>query len=57
VTEPDLTILRQRAESGDEEAVDELVELAAEQGELGELRRLAHEGNTTAAEVLSELGE
>ena len=55
--ESDLCILRERAESGDKDAVDQLIELAGEQGNLDELRRLADQGNTTASEVLGELEE
>ena len=36
---------------------DQLIELASEQGNLDELRRLADQGNTTAREVLEELEE
>ena len=53
--ESDLSVLRERAESGDKDAVDQLIELAGEQGNLDELRRLADQGNTTASEVLREL--
>ena len=54
MTEPDLSALRERADNGDADAVDELIELAGEQGNLDELRRLADNGNTTAAEQLTE---
>ena len=53
--ESDLSVLRERAESGDKDAVDQLIELASEQGNLDELRRLSDLGNTTASEVLGEL--
>ena len=82
--ESDLSVLRERAESGDKDAVDQLIdspsgragqprrtarladqgnttasdqliELAAEQGNLDELRRLADQGNTTASDQLIEL--
>jgi hypothetical protein len=53
--ESDLSVLRERAESGDKDAVDQLIELAGEQGNLDELRRLADQGNTTASEVLRDL--
>ena len=53
----DLSLLRERADSGDKDAVDQLIELAGEQGNLDELRRLADQGNTTAREVLEELEE
>ncbi|MEU9207723.1 hypothetical protein AB0D27_07135 [Streptomyces sp. NPDC048415] len=55
MTDSDLSILRERADKGDATAVDELIELATEQGGLEELRRLADQGNTTAAEQLAEL--
>ena len=55
--ESDLSVLRERAENGDKDAVDQLIELATEQGNLDELRRLADQGNTTASEVLRELEE
>jgi len=55
VTDSDLSVLRLRAEVGDEVAVDELIELATEHGDMDELRRLADKGNTTAAEQLMEL--
>ena len=56
MTEPDLSALRERADNGDADAVDELIGLAGEQGNLDELRRLADKGNTTAAEQLTEFG-
>ncbi len=55
MTEPDLDALRERADAGDADAVDQLIELAGEQGNLDELRRLADQGNSTAAEQLTEL--
>ena len=55
--ESDLSVLRESADSGDKDAVDQLIELAGEQGNLDELRRLADQGNTTAHEVLGELEE
>jgi hypothetical protein len=55
MTESDLSVLRERAENGDKTAVDELIELATEQGDMAELGRLADNGNTTAAEQLMEL--
>jgi hypothetical protein len=51
----DLSLLRERADSGDKDAVDQLIELAGEQGNLDELRRLADQGNTTASDQLIEL--
>jgi hypothetical protein len=55
--ESDLSVLRERAGSGDKDAVDELIELAGEQGNFDELRRLSDQSNTTAREVLEELEE
>jgi hypothetical protein len=55
--ESDLSVLRERAKGGDEDAVDELIELAGELGNLEELRRLADQGNTAAGEMLAELDE
>ncbi|HEY8883795.1 MAG TPA: hypothetical protein VIO35_00675 [Chloroflexota bacterium] len=55
--EPDPSVLRERAESGDKDAVDQLIELAGEQGNLDELRRLSDQGNATAREVLEEVEE
>ncbi|MFE7392955.1 hypothetical protein [Streptomyces sp. NPDC057582] len=55
MTDSDLSALRERAENGDETAVDELIELATELDDMGELRRLADKGNTTAAEQLMKL--
>jgi hypothetical protein len=55
MNESDLSVLRERAEGGDEDAVDQLIELAGEQGNLDELRRLADQGNTTASDQLIEL--
>lgn len=45
MTDSDLSVLRERAENGDETAVDELIELATELGDMDELRRLADKGN------------
>ncbi|MCX4641620.1 MULTISPECIES: hypothetical protein [unclassified Streptomyces] len=55
MTDSDLSVLRERAEKGDEDAVDELIELAAELGDMGELRRLSDGGNATAADQLIEM--
>ncbi|MBT2509390.1 hypothetical protein J7I98_26625 [Streptomyces sp. ISL-98] len=55
MTDSDVSVLRERAENGDETAVDELIELATELGDMGELRRLADKGNTTATDQLMEL--
>jgi hypothetical protein len=51
----DMSVLRAQAERGDADAADQLIELAAEQGDIGTLERLASQGNATAAEVLEEL--
>ena len=55
MTDRDLLDLRARAATGDRDAVDQLVELAGERGDLDELRRLAAGGSTDAADVLAEL--
>jgi hypothetical protein len=55
MTESDLSVLRERAESGDKAAADQLIELATERGDMDELRRLADNGNSTAADQLMEL--
>jgi hypothetical protein len=55
VTDPELSELRGRADAGDSDAVDELVQLAGERGDLDELRRLADRGHTDAADLLREL--
>ena len=55
--DPDLVELRQQAERGDQDAVDQLVELAGERGDRDELRRLAANGHQDAVEVLAELDE
>jgi aminoglycoside 6'-N-acetyltransferase len=55
MTESNLSELRERAEKGDGEAADELIELATERGDLDELRRLADRGNATATDQLIEL--
>jgi hypothetical protein len=51
----EMSVLRSRAENGDSDAADQLIESAAEHGDLAALERLASQGNTTAAEVLEEL--
>ena len=53
----DLSDLRARASHGDRDAVDQLVELASERGDVDELRRLANSGSRDAADVLTELAE
>ena len=55
MTDPEMAVLRARVESGDGDAVDQLIESAAEHGDLATLERLANQGNVTAAEVLDEL--
>lgn len=55
MTDQELTSLRARAAQGDRDAVDQLVELAGERGDMAELRRLADAGSTDAADVLAEL--
>ena len=55
MTDLEISTLRAQAESGDSDAADQLVESAAEAGDLATLERLAQQGNTTAAEVLEEL--
>lgn len=57
MTDAQLSGLRERAANGDEDAVDELVELAGERGDFEELRRLAAAGSRDAADVLAELTE
>jgi hypothetical protein len=57
MTDDDLLDLRARAANGDRDAVDQLVELAGERGDMDELRRLANGGNRDAADVLTELAE
>jgi hypothetical protein len=55
MTDLEMSALRERAESGDSNAADQLIESAAELGDLATLERLANQGNTSAAEVLEEL--
>ena len=55
MTDPELSDLRERARQGDTDAADELIEMATERGDLGELRRLSDAGNATATDQLSEL--
>ncbi len=57
MTDHELLDLRARAANGDRDAVDQLVELAGERGDIAELRRLADSGNRDAADVLTELAE
>ena len=47
VTEFDRSVLRRLADDGNEEAADRLAELAAERGDLEELRRLVDDGTRT----------
>src|ERR1700691_4983666 len=53
--DPDQVTLRQQAERGDQDAVDQLVELAGERGDLDELRKLADRGSSDAVDILVEL--
>jgi len=55
MAESGLSNLRERAENGDEEAADELIELAPERGDMDELRHFADRGNATATDQLIEL--
>jgi hypothetical protein len=55
MTDLEMSVLRSQAESGDSDAADQLIESAAEHGDLATLERLARQGNATAAEVLEEL--
>jgi hypothetical protein len=57
MTGQELNDLRARADSGDRDAVDQLIEIASEQGDMAELRRLAAGGSRDAAEVLAEFTE
>ena len=55
MADSELAELRGRMEQGDPDAVDELIELGSERGDLDELRRLADGGSATAREQLAEL--
>ena len=55
MAESEMAELRRRADNGDRDAVDELVQLAGELGDLDELRRLADNGSRDAADQLLEL--
>jgi ABC-type hemin transport system substrate-binding protein len=59
--EPELAALRQRAADGDHDAVDQLIELAGERGDLAERRHLSDQGWPDATDeliqVAGELGE
>ena len=54
MTDLEMSVLRSRAERGDSDAADQLIESAAEQGDLATLERLASQGNATAADQLIE---
>jgi hypothetical protein len=54
MTDPEMSELRAQAASGDSDAIDQLIESAAEHGDLATLERLAQQHNVTAAEVLEE---
>ena len=55
MTDFEVSVPRVQAERQDSDATDQLIESAAEQGDLATLERLAAQGNTTAAEVLEEM--
>jgi hypothetical protein len=55
MTDLEMSVLRAQAENGDTDAADQLIESAAEHGDLATLGRLAKQGNATAAEVLEEM--
>jgi hypothetical protein len=57
MTESDRSVLWELAESGHSDAVDQLVELATERGDMVELRRLADLGHSDAVDRLMELME
>jgi hypothetical protein len=54
MTDFETSLLRARAEYGDADAADQLIESAAEHGDLATLERVAMQGNATAAEVLDD---
>ena len=55
MTDLEIAALRAQAERGDADAADQLIESAAELGDLATLERLVSQGNSTAAEVLGDL--
>jgi hypothetical protein len=55
MTDHELLDLRTRAANGDRDAVDELVQLAGERGDMDELRRLADGGSYDAVDELVQL--
>src|SRR4051795_1796302 len=55
MTDPELSDLRARAADGDRDAVDQLVELAGERGDMEDLRRLADAGSSDAMDELVQL--
>ena len=55
VSDNELLDLRARAAAGDGDAVDELVQLAGERGDMDELRRLADAGSADAVDELVQL--
>jgi hypothetical protein len=55
VSDQEYSDLQARATNGDRDAIDQLVELAGERGDLGELRRLADAGSRDAVDQLVEL--
>ncbi len=54
MTGAELTDLRNRADAGDTDAVSQLIELATENGDIAELRRL-DAGNSDTADELVQL--
>jgi hypothetical protein len=59
MTEFELSDLPERADNGDEQAVDELIELATESNDMDELRRVDDRGNATdqLIELATEQGD
>ena len=55
MSDSELPALRERAARGDRDAIDELIERAAERGDFEELRRLADGGSRDAVDQLVEL--
>lgn len=55
MSDSDLSALRERAAHGDNDAIGELIELAAEREDFEELRRLADSGSRDAEDQLVEL--
>jgi hypothetical protein len=55
--DPGLEALRQRAARGGSDAVDKLIQRAAERGDLHELRQLADSGSHQLVETAGETGD